>query len=161
MSIAERPIDGRGGIGKVVIQMGRDSITAFSSALAHPFGYPDRVLKPYPKAHQARKETSTRKSSLPDELREAYESVETGLLAVLGMASSEEAGDMGRGERGGSETPYNNLMLLRTRLTNRQIADEFLNNEAMQEYRKDPFARNKVIAALGTLKNAFPPNVPS
>lgn len=155
------PFRGREGIGVAVIQMGKDSITLFSNSWANQAGRLGGEPKPFSKEHQARKSGSVRKSALPEELREAYQSVETSLLSILGIASSEEAGDMGRGDRGGSETPYNNLKLLRTRMTNRQIADEFLNNEAMKEYRKDPFARGKVIAALGSLRDAFPPNVPS
>lgn len=147
----------KGGIGEVVINMGADSIRIVSKGAMQLANRVDRTLRPYPKALQARKETPVRKSSVPDELKKPYESVEAGLLAVLGMASSEDVGDMGQGERGGDDTPYNNLQLLRGRLTNRQIADEFLNSKAMKEYRRDPFARDKVIAALGSLENAFPP----
>lgn len=143
-----------GGIGKVQIHMGSDLIEIFRDGSRTL----QRLVKPYPKSFQARKEVGNRKSNVPEELKPAYQSVEAGLLAVLGVSSSEDVGLQGLEDRGGSDSPFNNLQLLRARLTNRQIADEFLNSDAMKEYRRDPFARDKVIAALGSLQNAFPIN---
>ncbi len=143
-----------GGIGEVRIHMGHDLIEVFRDGGRTL----QKLVRPYPKSFQARKEVGNRKSSVPDELKPAYQSVQAGLLAVLGMSSSEEAGLQGLEDRGGSDSPFHNLQLLRERLTNRQIAEEFLNSDAMKEYRKDPFARDKVITALGSLQNAFPIN---